>query len=62
MRVKTVDELAARVEGLSPADQLRLAAECLENRMPRLAKTIVEKVAAELEMLDAHGLLEEKPR
>lgn len=54
-----VEELAARVEKASPADQLRIAAECLEQRMPKLAKAIVDKVAADLEMLDIHGLLKE---
>lgn len=59
--MSTLEELALRVESLSPPDQLRLAAACMEAKMPKLAKTIVEKVAAELEMLDAHGLLEEAP-
>ena len=43
-----IHELAAQIEALSPADKLRLAADLLEHQKPKLAKSIVDKVGAEL--------------
>jgi hypothetical protein len=43
----TTEELE-ELEELSPPDQLRLAAELLEKKNPRLAQAIVDRVSAEL--------------
>jgi hypothetical protein len=50
-----VQELFEKIKALSPADQLRFAAELLEHKMPSLALPIVEKVASELRWLRTMG-------
>ena len=52
-----LDSLADRINGLSPPDRLRLAAELLEKNRPMLAKSIIEKVAIELGAVGALDLL-----
>lgn len=44
----TPEELAERIEEMSPPDRLRLAAELLEERSPFLALSLVRKVELEL--------------
>ena len=39
---------AAEIEALSPPDKLRLAADLLDAQRPEIAKSIVDKVGAEL--------------
>ena len=43
-----VEQLAAEIEGLSPPEKLRLAAVLLEAKRQALAKSILDKVCAEL--------------
>ncbi len=45
---RDLEALAAKVNALSPADRLRLAAELLEARRPQLAYDIVDRVKVEL--------------
>lgn len=41
-------KLAEEIKALKPPEQLRLAADLLENRRPEIAYTIVDRVRAEL--------------
>jgi hypothetical protein len=43
-----IEELAAQIQHLSPADKLRLAAGLLEKQRPRLAHQVAERVVLEL--------------
>lgn len=52
-----LQSLADEIRGLSPADQLRLAADLLDKR-PDVAKTIIDRVAVAL----GAALLLGKPR
>lgn len=48
MGSQELDAIQGAILGLSPADQLRLAAELLEAKRPKLAKAIIDRVAVEL--------------
>jgi hypothetical protein len=52
----TPEALLERIRALEPADQLRLAAELLEARRPRLALAIVASISCDLEILHMRGL------
>lgn len=45
------EAVTAKIEALSPPDQLRLAASLLEEKKPELAKAIVDRIAWELSLL-----------
>lgn len=52
-----MDDLAQRIKELPPAEQLRLAADLLDSRQPKVALQIVAKVNAELQALNDAGML-----
>jgi len=45
------EAVMAKIEALSPPDQLRLAASLLENQKPELAKAIIDRIAGELSLV-----------
>lgn len=46
-----LEALAREIESLSPPDRLRLAADLLERKRPRLSLAIAARVVAELELV-----------
>jgi hypothetical protein len=50
------EKILEDIAKLSPPDQLRLAAEMLECKRPRLALAIAKRVATDLEILHLRGL------
>lgn len=48
-------DIARRVSDLDPADQLRLAADLLEARNPKVALALITRVQQELEVLRLAG-------
>lgn len=57
MTQPTAEELYEKIVLMSPADQLRAAAELLEGKLPRLALAVAARVVNELEILRIRGQL-----
>jgi hypothetical protein len=60
--VDDLEALAARIDALSPPDQLRLAAELMEARRGDLAQPIIARVAKELGAVLALAKIEKMGR
>lgn len=53
----TPEEVLEKIRALPPPAQLRLAAELLERRRPRIALAVVKGISVELEALHLAGKL-----